>query len=158
MKSFYVLTAPAATDPDRDTVFIRDGFSWFAFLFPLPWLAFRRLWTAAIVAVALYFAAIYLAEQYRLDALPIAASFLLSLWVALEGGEARVRRLERLGWQVDRVMAASCVTDAEDIYFAERSATARRQPREPLPALPVGKPVAQANVAALGLIGPQGGR
>lgn len=158
MKSFYVLTAPAAKEPDRDTVFIRDGFSWLAFLFPLPWLLFRRLWWVALAAVALYIASIYLAETYRLDALPFAFSFVLGLWVALEGGEARVRRLERLGWQVDRVMAAASLSDAEEVYFAEKAARARNEPVEPLPALPYRKPAAQADAVPLGLIGPQGGR
>lgn len=158
MRSFYVLTAPAATDPDRDTIFVRDGLSWVAFLFPLPWLLFRRLWVVALVAVALYLVSIFVAEQYRLDALPVAFSFLLSLWVALEGGEARVRRYEGLGWQVDRVLVAHNVADAEEAYFLEKAGQARRQPAEPLPALPAGKPVAQNNVVALGLIGPQGGR
>ena len=158
MKSFYVLTAPAATDPDRDTVFVRDGFSWFAFLAPLPWLLFRGLWVAAILAVVIYILSVFVAEQYGLDALPIAFSFLLSLWVALEGGEARVRRYERLGWQVDRVLVAHNVADAEEVYFTEKALQARRQPAEPLPVLPAGKPVAQNNIVALGLIGPQGGR
>ena len=158
MKSFYVLTAPAATDADRDTVFIRDGFSWIAFLFPLPWLLFRRLWIVALVAVALYLVSIFVAERYDLGALPIAFSFLLSLWVALEGGETRMRRYERLGWQVDRVLAAHNVADAEEIYFTEKAAQARRQPIEPLPVLPAARPVAQNDAVALGLIGPQGGR
>ena len=158
MKSFYVLTAPAATDPDRDTVFIRDGFSWMAFLFSLPWLLFRRLWLAAVIAVALYLLSIYIAETYGLDMLPIAFSFLLSLWVSLEGGEARVRRLERLGWTVERVLAAQTVSDAEEIYFTEKAVQARREPAEPLPVLSAARPVAPNNVVALGLIGPQGGR
>ena len=158
MKSFYVLTAPAATDPDRDTVFIRDGFSWIAFLFPLPWLLFRRLWVAAIIAVALYLVSIFFAEQYALDALPIAFSLVLSLWVALEGGAARVRRYEGLGWQVDRVLIAHNVADAEEIYFTEKAVQTRRQPAEPLPSLPTGRPFPQSNAVALGLIGPQGGR
>lgn len=158
MKSFYVLTAPAATDPDRDTIFIRDGFSWFAFLFPLPWLLFRRLWLTALVAVALYLLSIFIAEQYGLDTVPIAFSFLLSLWAALEGGEARMHRLEGLGWQVDRIMAAPSVADAEAMYFGEKAATTRRQPAEPLPVLPTARPVAQSQAVALGLIGPQGGR
>ena len=158
MKSFYVLKAPAAKDPDRDTLFIRDGFSWLAFLFPLPWLLFRRLWLVATAAVALYLVTIFLAEQYRLDALPMAFSFVLGLWVALEGGAARMRRFERLGWQVERVMSAASLSDAEAIYFAEAAAGARRQPAEPLPALPASKPVATSDAVALGLIGPRGGR
>ena len=158
MKSFYVLTAPAATDPDRDTIFVRDGFSWIAFLFPLPWLLFRRLWIVALVAVALYLVSIFIAERYGLDALPVAFSFLLSLWVALEGGEARVRRYERHGWQVDRVLVAHNVADAEEIYFTEKAVQAHREPAEPLPVLSAARPIARNNVVALGLIGPQGGR
>ena len=158
MKSFYVMTAPAAGDPDRDTVFIRDGFSWPAFLLPLPWLLFRKLWLVAALAVALYLASIYAAESFRLDALPLAFSFVLSLWVALEGGEARMRRFERLGWRLDRVMSAESLSDAEAIYFADKAARVRSQPTEPLPALPAGRPVASGNIVPLGLIGPQGGR
>ncbi|MGV3548152.1 DUF2628 domain-containing protein [Rhizobium sp.] len=159
MKSFYVLTAPATGDADRDTIFIRDGFSWLAFLFPLPWLLFRRLWIVAILAVAFYGLSIFLAETYRLDALPIAFSFLLSLWVSLEGGEARVRRFERLGWTVDRVMAAPDLATAEDVHFAEKAAAAHRVSATPAPAMPASKPVApSSNAVALGLIGPQGGR
>jgi hypothetical protein len=157
MRSFVVLTAPAATDPDRDTVFIRDGFSWFAFLLPLPWLLVKRLWLIALAALALYVLSILLAEQFRLDALPAAFSFVLSLWAALEGGDAQVRRLERLGWRVERVIAADRLSDAEQIHFAERAASARKQPTEPLPALPA-RPVPSSTAVALGLIGPQGSR
>jgi hypothetical protein len=158
MKSFYVMTAPAAGDPDRDTVFLRDGFSWPAFLLPLPWLLFRKLWLIAALAVVLYLASIYAAESWRLDALPVAFSFVLSLWVALEGGEARMRRFERLGWTLDRVMSAETLADAEAVYFAERSARAGNQPVDHLPALPVGRPISSGNLVPLGLIGPQGGR
>jgi hypothetical protein len=94
-------------------------------------------------------------QQYGLDALPAAFSFLLSLWVSLDG-EARVRRFERLGWQVERVLAASCLSDAEEIHFAEKAGKAPRQPADPLPALPAGKPLAQNSVVALGLIGAAG--
>ena len=158
MKSFYVLSAPAAKDVDRDTMFIRDGFSWLAFLFPLPWLLIRRLWLVALVAVVLYAISIYLAETFRLDALPVAFSFVLGLWTALEGGEARVRKHERLGWTVERVIAAVRLSDAEEIYFADKAAAeARKAPAEAQPALPLGRPQHGANAVALGLIGPQAG-
>ena len=158
MKSFYVLSAPAAKDPDRDTLFIRDGFSWLAFLFPLPWLLVRRLWLVALIAVVLYAVSVYLAEAFRLDALPFAFSFVLGLWTALEGGEARVRKYERLGWTVERVIAAARLSDAEEIHFAEKARDARSHPADQAPAMPLGKPLAKADTVALGLIGPQGGR
>jgi hypothetical protein len=157
-RSWYVLTAPASTDADRDTKFIRDGFSWVAFLLPLPWLLFKRLWVVALAAVLVYLVAIYIAEQYRLDALPIAFSFVLSLWTALEGGHAQARSLERKGWQIERVIAADRLSDAEEIYFASKTATARTEPDRPLPPLPARKAIASSDAVALGLIGPAGGR
>lgn len=163
MKSFYVLEAPGAADPARDTLFVRDGFSWLPFLFPLPWLLFRRLWIVAVAGVLFYGIAIYLAETYRLDALPIAFSFLLSLWVALEGGQARVRRFERLGWTVDRVMLARNVAEAEEIYFAEKAAASPMETSKTAPVMPAVRPsMPSSNAVALGLIGtdagPLGGR
>lgn len=157
MKSFHVLTAPEPRDVDRDTIFVRDGFSWLPFLFPLVWLLFRRLWPIAGVAIVLYAISILLAETFELDALPAAFSFVLGLWVALEGGEARVRKYEKMGWKLERVIAAARLSDAEAIYFADKATAADSQPAEPLPALPFGRPVADANAVALGLIGPQVG-
>jgi hypothetical protein len=157
-RSYYVLTAPAATDADRDTKFIRDGFSWLAFLLPLPWLLVKRLWLIALLAVLIYLATIYAAEQYRLDALPIAFTFVLSLWTALEGGHAQARSLERKGWQIERVIAADRLSDAEEIYFAGKASIRRIEPEQPLPPLPARKAIASSDAVALGLIGPAGGR
>ncbi|UVC08516.1 DUF2628 domain-containing protein [Rhizobium sp. TH2] len=158
-RSYYVLTAPASTETDRDTKFIRDGFSWLAFLLPLPWLLVKRLWVIALAAVLVYLVTIYIAEQYRLDALPIAFTFVLSLWTALEGGHAQARSLERKGWQLERVIAADRLSDAEAIYFADEASSKRREPERPLPALPVRKALpASTNIAALGLFDPNGSR
>ncbi|MDB5553059.1 MAG: putative transrane protein [Rhizobium sp.] len=157
-RSYYVLTAPASTDADHDTKFIRDGFSWLAFLLPLPWLLAKRLWLVALLAVLVYLVTIFIAEQYRLDALPVAFSFVLGLWTALEGGHAQARSLERKGWQIERVIAADRLSDAEEIYFAGKTATARAEPERPLPPLPARKAIASSDAVALGLIGPAGGR
>jgi hypothetical protein len=158
MRSFYVLTAPATGDAVSDTKFIRDGFSWFAFLLPLPWLLVKRLWLIFAAAIIVYIATILIAEQYRIDGLPIAFSFVLSLWTALEGGHAQARALERKGWQIERVIAADRLSDAEDIYFADKAATERTEPERPLSPMPARKVVASTNAVALGLIGPAGGR
>ncbi|CAN7632405.1 DUF2628 domain-containing protein [Rhizobium sp. LjRoot254] len=157
-RSYYVLTAPTSTGADRDTKFIRDGFSWLAFLLPLPWLLVKRLWVIALAAVLVYLVTIYIAEQYGLDALPIAFSFMLSLWTALEGGHAQARALERKGWQIERVIAADRLSDAEEIYFAGKASSKSSEPERPLPPLPARKAIASSDAVALGLIGPAGGR
>ena len=155
MKNYYVLTPPGATDPERQTLFIRDGFSWLAFLFPLPWLLVRKLWLFAAIAVAIYIIAIAVAEYGGLDGLPIAYTVILSLWTGLEGGHVRARWLERSGWDLKANVTAGDIDEAEAAYFdnlasAEAAKTARFY--SPAASAHPGHPV------ALGLIGHYGNR
>lgn len=60
MASYLILTPPGtpdrseASDRYRDgTRFIRDGFSWKAFVFPSLWMLYHRLWLHAVAAVLL---------------------------------------------------------------------------------------------------------
>ena len=54
MRVWTVHTAPAAAPirPARAPVLVREGFSWGAFLFSLPWLLLHRLWLTALLWVA----------------------------------------------------------------------------------------------------------
>jgi hypothetical protein len=153
MTSYYVLTPPNSTDPEKDTLFIRDGFSWLALFFPLPWLLVKRLWLIAGIAVALYAVTMFLAENWGLDPLPVAFTVILSLWTALEGGHVRAHWLKRQGWTIDATIAAHDIEEAEMLYFADapvRETTA--------PAAMRGTAERSTNTLALGLIGPYGGR
>ena len=40
-------------DADRAVLFVRDGFSWFAFFIPFFWLIWHRLWLALAVYLVL---------------------------------------------------------------------------------------------------------
>jgi hypothetical protein len=156
MASFYVLTPPDMTDPEKQTLFVRDGFSWLAFILPLPWMLVRRLWLAAALSLAFYLVAVIVAENTGLDGLPIAYSFVLALWTALEGGQARVRSLQRRGWELKATISAHDVDEAEELYFVD-------QPKTIAATTPVRMPGANSvphpsSAVALGLIGPYGGR
>lgn len=156
MMSYYVLTPPGSSNPEKDTLFIRDGFSWMAFLFPLPWLLVRKLWMIAGVSVIFYLLSVLAAEYWGLDALPLAFSFILSLWTGLEGGHVRAHWLVRKGWDLKATVAAEDVDEAEALYFAGDAA-------EVAYATPVYKGTAASssrpnNSVALGLIGPFGSR
>ena len=35
--------------PDHEAILVRDGFSWGAFLFTLPWALWRRMWLGAFL-------------------------------------------------------------------------------------------------------------
>jgi hypothetical protein len=161
MSRYYVLVPPAARDPDLSTLFVRDGFSWFGFLLPLPWLLLRRLWLLAGLAFCLYMAAALAAEYWQLEALPFAFGLILSLWVGLEGGHVRAMSLQARGWRLDAVIVAANLESAEEQYFAERGRSDVAPPRPVLPAsraVPNGNQRPDSNTMALGLIQPRGGR
>ncbi|MBB1249449.1 DUF2628 domain-containing protein [Rhizobium sp. G21] len=95
MASFYALTPKNCRDPAVETLFIRDGFSWAAFLLPLPWMLYRRLWLIAALSVAALFAAGLVAEGFELEGLSVAFGLILSLWTGFEGGHLRAMHLEK---------------------------------------------------------------
>jgi hypothetical protein len=137
MASWVVLEAPpgASTREGEELVFQRDGFSVLAFLFPPIWLLWHRLWVEAIVTIALLFAVTALE---RFGGLVVAASFLsflVSLFVGLEGNAMRIARWQRRGWRVATVVDADSEHDAETIYAAhdelEDERPADRQPIVP---------------------------
>jgi hypothetical protein len=155
MASFYVLTPPGMTNPEKQTLFIRDGFSWLAFLFPAPWLLVRRLWLIAGLSVVLYLLSIVAAEYWGLDGLPVAYALILSLWTGLEGGHVRAHWLTRKGWDLKATIAAADIETAEEIYFQDMTQTTSTAPVHGLSGGPTSHP---SNDVALGLIGPYGGR
>jgi len=154
MASFYVLTPPVPKNPEKDTLFIRDGFSWLAFFFPLPWLLFKKMWLVAGLAVVFYLVCVLIAEQWGLDGLPVAFNFILSLWTSLEGGHVRAKMLERRGWDLRAEIAAHDLEEAEELYFAGWGDRGRDfgTPTS------VDRPYQPHGAMALGLIGPYGDR
>ena len=101
-----------------DPVFIRDGFSFPAFLVPPLWLLWHRLWIEALLA----FAALVLAAVIgRATDVAIAAtliSLLVSILVGLEGNGLRIAGLVRRGWRDWGVVEAGNLYDAETGYAA----------------------------------------
>lgn len=154
MANFYVLVPPGSGDPEKDTLFIRDGFSWPAFLFPLVWLIVRGLWLIAGLSLVIGLLAILGAEYLGLDGLPLAFGIILSLWTGLEGGHVRAYWLLRKGWDLKATIAAHDLDEAEALYFAGE---ARNNPSSPARA--AGMRIARpADTVPLGLIGPYGSR
>ena len=100
-------------DPDRDLVLVKEGFSWPAFLFSVPWALFARLWLAALV-VALAMAAVewvaYLIELDPATRAVLSTGVLLGFgWMA---NDLRRHRLERAGFVFQGVVAAETRDDA----------------------------------------------
>lgn len=147
-------------NPDRtDAVYVRDGFRFCAFLFGPLWLLWNRLWIEA----ALVFAAMLaIGAATTAAGAPQAApwlSFLLSLFVGLEGPALHLAALRRRGWTDAGVVIAENADEAEirDVYSANIEEPALAAP---LAAVTTGAPPMRAlqSGAALGLLSYPGSR
>lgn len=119
MASYVVMQGPRP----QEIVFIRDGFAWLAFLLPVPWLLWHRLWIEAALALA---ATVLLSGLGEWSGLGLAASLLsilVSLFCGLEAAQLRVCALSRRDWQEWGVIDADRLEDAELVYAAEAADT-----------------------------------
>jgi hypothetical protein len=150
--SWIVLEAPLGTAvPDgEELVFLRDGFSFLAFLFPPLWLLWHWLWVEAAVTFAVLLGAAAV-EQVAGLALSAPLSLLVSIFVGCEGNALRIAKRRRLGWNEVAVVDASNGHDAETRYLeAEESDEEQASDRQPIVPAPTGpSPAARPSVGLL---------
>lgn len=119
MAAFVVMERGAADSAGPDEVaFVRDGFHWLAFLLPVFWLLWRRLWIEALLAFAATFLLSALGELAGLEIYASLLTLLASLYFGLEAPAMRVRALARRGWREWGVLEAPRLSDAELLYGA----------------------------------------
>src|SRR5580704_17315410 len=133
----------AAADAER-FAFVRDGFSWWAFLFAPLWMLRHRMWLVLIgyvVVVGLIEAPVPMSGAPALAASLI--GILLALLVGLEAGTLRRFTLNRRGWKNLGVVSGADVEDAERRFFdiwLRRPNSPSGQPPAPTPASPSAAP------------------
>jgi hypothetical protein len=123
----------AAAEPYR-FAFVRDGFSWWAFLLTPFWMLRHRLWLALVIYLL-----ISAAVDGGLRALGasvstmVLAGLLISFLAGLEAGTLRRFKLARRHWRNIGVVTGDDVEDAERRFFDAwiRQAPARRPPSSP---------------------------
>jgi hypothetical protein len=132
---------PADNLPVTDRfVFVRDGFSWWAFLLTPFWMLRHRLWLVLSVYV-LVLAGID-AALHALGASTfsiVLAGALISLFVGLEAGTLRRWTLSGRGWRNVGVVSGHDAEEAERRFFdawvrrtaAQRSASTQTPPPPP---------------------------
>ena len=107
----------SAPDPER-FVFVRDGFSFWAFLLAPWWMLRHRLWLAlvcyVILAVALSVALRWIGAS---AAVAIIAGALFSLLVGFEAATLRRFGLARRGWRNVGIVVGDDVESAERRFF-----------------------------------------
>jgi hypothetical protein len=139
MAVYTVLEPPPSGDDLRDAervAFVRDGFSWLAFLFPLLWLLWHRMW----LVLVLWIAVVVLVEwgaSFLGGPAPLVAALAIAVVVGFEANNLRRWTLERRGWQFAGVVAGTDRSDCERRFFAGRAgglAPARPAAAPPRPA------------------------
>jgi hypothetical protein len=129
LRSYLVLTPPEnrqdRNDPDA-ALFLRDGFSWVAFVFPWAWLGWNRLWLATILAVAVEIGAGVLGNLSGFWLAGMLLGFAFHLLVALEGRHYLSEVLQRSGFTLDSAILAPDIATAEQIYFSALPARERQ--------------------------------
>lgn len=118
MAAYVVLKGPADSEGGDKLAFVRDGFTWLAFLIPVLWLLWHALWIEATLAVAATLLLSALGEWSGLGVYASLLSILVSLFFGLEAASLRVRALTRRGWQEWGVVEAARLDEAELIYAA----------------------------------------
>lgn len=119
MASYLILTPPGGADRTQDrTRFIRDGFSWRAFLFPTLWMLYHRLWLHAAAAFLLQGIGLGLMRRPGLFAAGAAIIIGVRILAALEGQHAFYRGLAGRGWKTEGLISAHNLATAEEIHFS----------------------------------------
>jgi Protein of unknown function (DUF2628) len=137
-------TEKSAPEPER-FIFVRDGFSFWAFLLGPLWMLWHRLWLVFIcylVLVALLHIGLHMIGAST--AVTFAADALLALLVGFEAATLRRLTLARRHWDNVGIVVGDDVEAAERRFF---DAWVRHVPRAP------GSPTAVAPVASGPVLG-----
>ncbi|MBD0413742.1 DUF2628 domain-containing protein [Oryzicola mucosus] len=133
--SVYVVMEPpgqAGGKAFQDAVLIRDGFAFLAFIVPVFWLLWHRLWLEAAVAL-LVMVLISLAGFYGLHPAAVSLlSLLVSIYVGLEGQAMRIAALRRKDWAEWGTLVAGSRDEVELRYAAEAATHLADEPIQPL--------------------------
>ena len=147
--SWIVLEAPAGATvaEGEELVFLRDGFSFLAFLFPPLWLLWHRLWVEAAVTFAVLIAAAG-AEQLGGLIVSLPVQLVVSIFVGCEGNGLRIAASKRmLGSLSDAARRSSSRRNSI------RSSTAVRRASDPIEATCARMPVAETALPGSALAG-----
>ena len=119
--TLYVVQAPDTSDPGLVKArFIKDGFSWPAFLFAQIWLLYHRLWVPLLIWIVLevlYF--VFVARQVS-GGTSVAVDLLAHLFIGCEGSRLRQAKGARRAALIDLVEARD--RDEAEVLFYRRHA------------------------------------
>jgi hypothetical protein len=156
MASYVVMEQPGRAGV-ADVAFVRDGFSWIAFIVPPLWLLWHRLWFEALLAFLAFGVLSLGGEMSGWGLAGSLLTFFVSLYVGLEGQGMRIAALRRRGWRQWGAVEAAGLADAETRYAAEAADEAPSAPQAPRIA-PGPAPVRPSHPGLVLGLGPAPGR
>ena len=121
MAVFTVHEPPPSGDLMRDAervTFVRDGFSWPAFLIPLVWLLWHRMWLVLVLWIATVVIVQWGASLVGEPA-PLIAAVVIALVMGFEASSLRRWTLERRRFRFAGVVAGSDRSECERRFFAD---------------------------------------
>lgn len=118
---YSVYANPSATLPERKWKCVPEGFSWFAFILPLFWALYHRMWALATL-VFVYYGAVAFAFGEGPEAMILQLG--LHLFVALSAADIEDYSLRRRGHQFEGVVAATNAERGLQRFLDRKSAHA----------------------------------
>lgn len=117
----YIVLEPGTMAAERAerAILIRDGFAFLAFIAPLIWFLWHRMWLEALAVFTASLALAALGTMQGYGAFSLLLSLLLSLFVGLEARGLRAAALGRRGWNFWGVVEGQNRSEAELRYTAE---------------------------------------
>ena len=117
MKIYTVYTHPDK-DIDQKPVFVREGFSFGAFVFGALWALYHRLWLVFLLIVAVDVALGYVSQMHLLlKPTVVAIQFGFSLMVGYMGNDWIRARLLRSEFELVDITVSDSLLRAEQRYF-----------------------------------------
>jgi hypothetical protein len=134
MKIYTAHRAPAA--PRDHAFFVKDGFSWPAFFFPVIWLVIKRLWLPlALYVLALALISVAASRSGLAGAPVIVIAIGLNLILAFEANNLYRRALLRRGIVEDGYFIAEDSDEAALKYFQSQQSRPGEPAAMPRPSL-----------------------
>jgi hypothetical protein len=121
MQIYSVHVRRHALDPDRDIVLVKEGFSWLAMLFTIPWALWYRLWMFAAIVMMLMVATGMLGNWLNVAPWLVGVIHLaIAVICGLIASDARCARLEDQGFEPVDLVSGSSQEEAQ-IRFLDRN-------------------------------------